>query len=320
MLRAPARFAGPPLCASSRACVFLPTSPGLQFVGLRWASRRRRGRDRYRWGTDAVLRYRMSSVPASSGVLYFVERGAGPPLVLLHGALLEGRMFEPVLEPLARHHRVIVPDLRGHGKSSGLAPSYAAGQLAADVSRLLGHLGVKSTAVLGYSQGGAVAQQLALDDPGRCKQLVLVCSYAFNGATFRERCEGHLTPWLIRLLGMKRLAALVVSRGLKRVGEARARGLAGLIAAQDEQAMVGVWKGALQFDSRSRLAEIRCPVLIVDGERDEAVPSRHAEELAAGIAGSRRVTVPGADHALIWTHADALAHAANEFLQSAPTG
>src|SRR5512133_596346 len=154
----------------------------------------------------------MSFAAASSGLLYFTERGSGPPLLLVHGLMVTGEMFEPVTGQLATRHRVIVPDLRGHGRSRGLPPPYTAAQLASDLSRLLDHLGIGSTAVLGYSHGGAIAQQLVLDDPGRCDRLVLACTYAFNMATPREWLEGHLAPILIRVLGMRRLAHVVVSQ------------------------------------------------------------------------------------------------------------
>ena len=111
----------------------------------------------------------MSSGVASSDLLYLTERGSGPPLLLVHGLMVTGEMFEPVIEHFATRHRVIVPDLRGHGRSRGLAPPYTAAQLASDLSRLLDDLGIGSTATLGYSMGGAIAQQLAIDDPKRCE-------------------------------------------------------------------------------------------------------------------------------------------------------
>src|SRR5689334_2625916 len=139
---------------------------------------------------------------SSPELLYFSERGSGPPLLLVHGLMVSGEMFEPVIEHFAARQRVIVPDLRGHGRSRGLPAPYHATQLASDLARLLDHLGIDSTAVLGYSQGGAIAQQLVLDHPKRCDRLVLACTYAYNMATFREKLEGHLAPLLIRLLGM----------------------------------------------------------------------------------------------------------------------
>jgi pimeloyl-ACP methyl ester carboxylesterase len=96
-------------------------------------------------------------------LLYFVEHGSRPPLLLVHGLMVTGDMFEPVIEHLAARHRVIVPDLRGHRRSRRLPPPYTAAQLASDLSHLLDNLGIDSTAVLDYSQGGAIAQQLVLD-------------------------------------------------------------------------------------------------------------------------------------------------------------
>src|SRR4051812_18327506 len=116
------------------------------------------------------------TIELPKGHLYFTERGSGPPLLLVHGVMITGEMFEPVIERLATRHRVIVPDLRGHGQSRGLPPPYTAVQLAADLSNLLDHLNIDRTAVLGYSQGGAIAQQLVLDDPKRCSRLTLACT------------------------------------------------------------------------------------------------------------------------------------------------
>jgi 3-oxoadipate enol-lactonase len=131
--------------------------------------------------------------------------------------MISGEMFEPVVEHFATRHRVIVPDLRGHGRSRGLPPPYTVTQLASDLAHLLDHLGVDSAAVLGYSQGGAVAQQLALDHPSRCNRLVLACTYAFNMATLREKVEGRLVPLLLYLIGMRSFARLLASQGLTQV-------------------------------------------------------------------------------------------------------
>jgi len=123
----------------------------------------------------------MSSAPAPSELLYYTyytERGSGPPLLLVHGLMVTDEMFEPVVGQLATRHRMVVPDLRDH-------------------------LGIDATAVLGYSQGGAIAQQLVLDHPRRCERLVLACTYAFNMATPREWLEGHLVPLLLHVLGMR---------------------------------------------------------------------------------------------------------------------
>jgi 3-oxoadipate enol-lactonase len=230
--------------------------------------------------------------------------------------MITGEMFDPVIEQFAAQHRVIVPDLRGHGRSRGLPPPYSARQLAADLTRLLDDLAIASTSVLGYSQGGAIAQQLALDDPPRCDRLVLACTYAFNMATAREKVEARLVPLLINVLGMRRFATLVLARGLTRVENRRAEWVVGRIADQDRKAMVRAWKDGMAFDSRRRLGEIRCPTLVVAGSRDQAVPLHHARMLHQGIVGSRLVIIDGADHALIWERPHELARVTEEFLHA----
>jgi pimeloyl-ACP methyl ester carboxylesterase len=229
--------------------------------------------------------------------------------------LITGEMFEPVIDHFATHHRVIVPDLRGHGKSRGLPPPYTVTQLAADLARLLDHLGVDSAAVLGYSQGGAIVQQLVLDHPHRCRRLVLACTYAFNMATLRERLEGYVVPLLLNGLGMERFARLVVSQGMQQVAKARADWVTSLIADQDRGLMVAAWKAAMAFDSRRRLAEITCPTLVVAGSNDHAVPLHHAKMLHDGIAGSQLAIIEGGDHALIWARPEELVRVVDEFLE-----
>jgi 3-oxoadipate enol-lactonase len=247
-------------------------------------------------------------------MLYFTERGSGPPLLLVHGLMVSGEMFESVVDRFATRHRVIIPDLRGHGRSRKLPPPYTVRQLAADLSALFDHLGVRSAAVLGYSNGGAVAQQLALDHPGRCDRLVLACTYAFNMATRREWLEGHIAPVLVRVLGPGGFAKIGVSLGAKELGQERARRWAGLIGDQDRMRMVAAFKAAMAFDSRSRLAEIACPTLVIAGSDDQAVPMHHAKMLHEGIAGSQLVVVDGARHTLIWTHPDAFVRLVEDFL------
>lgn len=250
----------------------------------------------------------------TSELLYFREYGSGPPLLLVHGLMVTGEMFKPVIERLAARHRLIVPDLRGHGQSRGFPPPYTAAQLALDLSRLLDHLHIDSTAALGYSQGGAIAQQLALDHPQQCDRLILACTYAFNMATFRERLEGSLTPFLLQILGARRFAKFVISQGAKQLDKERADWLIGLLANQDTQLMISAWRETIAFDSRSRLREISCPTLVVAGSNDTAVPIHHARLLHEGIAGSQLAVVDGADHTLIWTHPDELLRLINEFL------
>ena len=70
----------------------------------------------------------------------------------------------------------------------------------------------------------------------------------------------------------------------------------------------------MAFDSRRRLTEIKCSTLVVAAANDEAIPIHHAKMLHEGIPGSQLVVIDGANHALIWTHADELLRVTDEFL------
>ena len=252
-------------------------------------------------------------MPSSESV-YFRDYGSGAPLLLIHGLTVTGEMFEPVVQELSRYHRLIVPDLRGSGRSRHLPPPYTVRQQADDLAQLLDRLGVESADILGYSQGGPVAQQLAIDHAGRVRRLILSNTYAYNMATTQEKIEGHVAPVLMRLLGMRRFAESFISLGLKQVPKERAAWVVGMIADQDCDLMIAAWIEAMAFDSRERLKEIRCPTLIIAGGRDSAVPMHHARMLHEGIVGSKLVVLENADHALIWAHPNSLVKEITKFL------
>src|SRR5262245_15427037 len=111
-------------------------------------------------------------VPPVALPLFVEQSGAGPPLLLIHGLMVSGAMYQGVLPALATHYRVVVPDLRGHGRSGALPGPYSVKQLSRDLAQLLDDQHVDAAHVLGYSQGGAVAQQLARDYPDRVRGLV----------------------------------------------------------------------------------------------------------------------------------------------------
>src|SRR5262249_4912993 len=151
---------------------------------------------------------------------------------------------------------------------------------ARDLAQLLDDLQVDTVHILGYSQGGAVAQQLAHDYPKRVRGLVLACTYAYNMLSRRERLEGMLAPWLVRILGMRRLAGLVIlGGGGQRLSPETARWLQGILAANDKARMVEAVEAMKAFDSRPWLYQIACPTLVIAGATDTAVPLTHAQML-----------------------------------------
>lgn len=240
------------------------------------------------------------------------QSGTGQPLLLIHGLLVNGGMFDPLIPLLERRHHLLVPDLRGHGSSQHQPPPYSTHQHAIDLVRILDVLGFERTDVLGYSQGGAVAQEFARSFPQRIGRLILVCTYACNFATMRERLEGWLMPWAIRLLGIRQLADALANSASELTHE-QSMNLRAMIAANGRTQSLGAIRALQAFDSRPWLDQITCPALIVAGSEDSAVPIYHAQMLRDGIKGAKLEVISGARHTLIWTHPQELANAVERF-------
>ena len=104
--------------------------------------------------------------------LHVAEAGEGPPLLLLHGWPQNWWCWRDLIGPLARTHRVLVPDLRGFGWSDAPPGDYAKATLAADIVGLLDAEGIDRARVVGHDWGGYVAYLLALDHAERVERFV----------------------------------------------------------------------------------------------------------------------------------------------------
>jgi pimeloyl-ACP methyl ester carboxylesterase len=250
---------------------------------------------------------RSSEYRASNGIYFRVE-GDGEPLLLLHGVMAAGAMFDPLVELLRDRFQMLVPDLRGHGRSGDLGGPYDVQALTSDLDVVLADAGFARCAVMGYSHGGAVAQQFARTRPAAIRRLILACTYACNVSTLRERLECRVFLALLRLFDPGTLAKVIMrpskpsaTGAIGLTGE-QAAWLRSILAANRGSAMRGAVTGLLTFDSRLWLGEIGAPALVVGGTHDEAVPRHHYDTLVSGIPGATGRLVDRAGHALVWTH------------------
>ena len=128
--------------------------------------------------------------------LYYERHGRGSgtaaPLVLLHGAMgtIES-CFAGLLPELARHFDVIAVELQGHGHTRDVHRPLTYAGMAADTAALLDALGVEHADFVGYSMGGAVALQLALDRPARVDRLVWAGGAAFDPSGVYPELAAH---------------------------------------------------------------------------------------------------------------------------------
>jgi pimeloyl-ACP methyl ester carboxylesterase len=105
--------------------------------------------------------------------LYYETHGTGRPLILLHGGLGSGEMFEPILPALSGHHQVIVVDLQGHGRTADIDRPIDTRLMADDIAALIDLIGLDKPDLVGYSLGGGVAFFTAVKYPQKVGKLVM---------------------------------------------------------------------------------------------------------------------------------------------------
>jgi 3-oxoadipate enol-lactonase len=234
------------------------------------------------------------------------EPGA-PPVVLSSSLGTTRAMWDPQVEPLAEHLRVIRHDHRGHGASPVPPGPYEIADLAGDVLALLDELGIRRTSFCGLSLGGMVGMWLAVHAPERVDRLVLMCTAARLGppSLWAERAAA------VRQAGSTEpIADGVVERWLtpgyaERHPDVRAQ-LRAMLAAQPAEGYAACCGAIERMDQTGDLGAIRAPTLVIAGAEDPATPPEHLERIAAGIPGARLEVLSPAAHVASAEQADAV--------------
>ena len=250
----------------------------------------------------------MPPSPAESVALHYEACGppAGPPIILLHGLGSSSADWRYQLPALSAHYRIVVADLRGHGRSPRGRGRLTAEAMAADVAALLEALGAPPAHVVGLSLGGCVALALALDHPARVRSLTLVNTFArLSLAGPRGALRGLARLGLLACSPM-RVVAAHVARGLFPRPDQRELYLAAVasLAANSRRTYLASLRGLASFDVRRRLAELRCPTLVVAGDRDTTVSPASKRLLQQSIPGAELIVVGDSGHVTPCDQAD----------------
>jgi pimeloyl-ACP methyl ester carboxylesterase len=242
-----------------------------------------------------------SSLRLHGRELAYVTGGEGPAVFLIHGIGGDWRTWEPVLDGLARQHRVVAVDLPGHGSSS---------KSAGDCS--LGALGIERATVIGHSLGGGIAMQFSYQFPERCERLVLVSSGGLGpdvGLILRLAAlpGSELFLWLTAP-PVRSLVNLAAGAGrtlrLRPAADAKfyARAYSALSDRDTRAAFLGTLRGVVGtrgqlVDARDRLYLAQhMPTMIVWGEHDGMLPVAHGREAHDAMPGSRLEIFDDAGH------------------------
>ena len=255
---------------------------------------------------------------AQRALAHTVRGGEGSPVFLLHGLGSCAADWTPQVAALEPRHRVIAVDLPGHGASPLPPGRLTIEDMAEAVAALAGTLTPEPAHVVGLSLGACVALRVALQAPGRVRSLTLVNPFA----RLRPDGPGALVRMAHRLLllgtaPMPSLAAHVARR-LFPWPEQRALYEAAVtsLGATSRRGYAAAMRALARFDARGQLAAIRCPTLVVAGDRDGVVPLAPKLRLGAAIPNARVVVVPASGHATPYDQPDTFNRLLVEFLDA----
>jgi pimeloyl-ACP methyl ester carboxylesterase len=262
-------------------------------------------------------------VRVGGATLHVRQAGTGRPVLLINGLGAHTGMWGPVERALAGH-RVISFDAPGTGQSplSWIPPTIP--MLAGMATELLDVLQISSTDVLGYSFGGAVAQELALRSPDRVERLILAATSPGWGGVAGRFSSMMLvtTPWRYysRRNYERTIGTIAGGRArhdrdfIDRHGDERLRHPPNPLAYATQILAGTLWS------SLSRLHQLSVPTLVVSGEDDPLTPAVNGVLLAARIPQATLFIVEGEGHLLLIDDRSEALTAIAAFLAGTPVG
>lgn len=235
--------------------------------------------------------------------MYYERIGQGEPLVLLHGFNTSGASWAKVVPELAKSYQVIVPDLRGHGRSTNPSKQFTHRQSALDIFALLDSLGIRQFKAMGISTGGMTLIHMATQQPSRVDAMVLIGSTIYfpeqARAIMRSATVESLTP-----------AIYEQRRQVHKRGDDQIREL---------QEQFHNFKDS--YDDMNftppYLSTITARTLIVHGDRDQFFPVNIPVEMYRSIPNSSLWIIPKGGHVPIFDTSVPFVPRALAFLQAA---
>jgi len=220
--------------------------------------------------------------PVNDIRMYYAVYGEGPPVLLIHGGLGHADIWGFQVPALAKDHRVIVADSRGHGRSTRSRKPFSYALMADDYLALLDFLKIDKAALVGWSDGGIIGLDIAIRHPERLSRLfAFAANYTPEGTRDVARSP-TFNAYLVR--AREDYASMSPTPAefdafLKQISR--------------------MWATEPRY-SREQLRSITVPTMIFDGEHDEAIKPEHTREMAELIPGASLVIMKDASHFAMW--------------------
>jgi pimeloyl-ACP methyl ester carboxylesterase len=230
--------------------------------------------------TPAPVAAFQSKQLAANGIsIHYAIYGHGSPVILLHGGLANSDYWGHQVKALAPHHRVIVMDSRGHGRTTRDGRSYGYDLMADDVIALMDGLKIRKADIVGWSDGGIIGLDLAIRHPDRVGKIF---AFAANTQTSGVIDGVEKNPTF---------AAYIDRAG----GEYRKYSATPKDYDVFVEQISKMWVDQPNWTD-AQLKSIKSPVLVVDGDHDEAIKREHTETIVATIPGAGLLILPNASH------------------------
>lgn len=243
---------------------------------------------------------------ASDGVrIAYRDEGAGPALLFLHGLMAHGGFFRAQQE-LARDFRLIIVDLRGHGRSRAPLGDLKVERLADDVAELVEALDLDGAIGIGWSLGATVLWHLLAGPAGRRFDgavVVDMTARVMNDASWplgldRDACEARSAAMRDDFEAFAAQAGQAIfAQPLSPARRADADWASREFARNDPVAIRALWESLVGLDARPLLGRIPHPTLVVHGARSQLYDSATAEHLVGSLPRARAVAFAASGHA-----------------------
>jgi pimeloyl-ACP methyl ester carboxylesterase len=245
--------------------------------------------------------------------LSYFDGGSGPVVLFIHGILGSYRNWSHLIDRLDETHRVIVPDLFGHGASAKPVGDYSLGAHAGTMRDLLDRLGIERVTIVGHSLGGGIAMEFYYLFPERVDRLVLVASGGL-GREVNPILRSATLPgaeWVLPVIASDWVRGKVESAGraASRIGWKPGKdinviwqGFSSLGDRESRRAFLATTRAVIDPGGQTVNAHdylpdaLPIPTLVVWGSRDRMIPAWHAITAQRSIPGCRVELFEGAGH------------------------
>ena len=263
--------------------------------------------------------------------LSYVDSGSGAVVLFIHGILGSQRQWAHLLDTIDDDHRVVAPDLFGHGDSAKPTGDYSLSSHAATLRDLLDHLGVERVTLVGHSLGGGIAMQFLYLFPERVERLVLVASGGL-GREVSLLLRSATIPGAQQVLGVAASAPVLekveaLGRRAQKVGwrpgadiGAIWHGFTSLGDRESRRAFLATTRAVIDIGGQSisahdHLADVApVPTLVVWGSKDRMIPAWHALNAQRALPDCQVELFEGAGHFPHLDDPDRFAHVLRDFI------